>query len=94
MCRVSCAVRPFKYYSYFCALNKIMGRIIGIDYGLKRIGLAVTDPLQIFASPLITVHPEEFDNFITGYLKRELKQMLTYGQIRYLLYIRKLVPVI
>ena len=29
-----------------------MGRIIGIDYGTKRIGLAVTDPLQIFASPL------------------------------------------
>jgi putative holliday junction resolvase len=48
-----------------------MGRIIGIDYGLKRIGLAVTDPLQIFASPLITVSPGEFDNFITGYLKTD-----------------------
>ena len=45
-----------------------MGRIIGIDYGLKRIGLAVTDPLQIFASPLITVSPAEFDNFLTDYL--------------------------
>jgi len=45
-----------------------MGRIIGIDYGLKRIGLAVTDPLQIFASPLITVSPAEFDNFIVDYL--------------------------
>ena len=41
-----------------------MGRIIGIDYGLKRIGLAVTDPLQIFASPLNTVSPKEFENFI------------------------------
>ncbi len=28
-----------------------MGRIIGIDYGTKRIGLAVSDPLKIFASP-------------------------------------------
>jgi putative Holliday junction resolvase len=46
-----------------------MGRIIGIDYGSKRIGLAVTDPLQIFASPLITVSAGEFDNFITGYLE-------------------------
>ena len=46
-----------------------MGRIIGIDYGLKRIGLAVTDPLQIFASPLITIGPAEFDNFIVDYLR-------------------------
>jgi putative Holliday junction resolvase len=48
-----------------------MGRIIGIDYGKKRIGLAVTDPLQIFASPLETVNTQEFDNFITEYLKSE-----------------------
>jgi putative holliday junction resolvase len=45
-----------------------MGRIIGIDYGSKRIGLAVTDPMQIFASPLITVSPHEFDNFMRDYL--------------------------
>ena len=48
-----------------------MGRIISIDYGIKRIGLAVTDPLQIFASPLTTVSPREFDNFMEGYLKTE-----------------------
>lgn len=47
-----------------------MGRIIGVDYGVKRIGLAVTDPLQIFASPLTTVSPAEFDNFIKDYLKK------------------------
>jgi putative Holliday junction resolvase len=48
-----------------------MGRILAIDYGTKRIGLAITDPLQLFASPLNTVTPEEFDNFIEGYLKTE-----------------------
>jgi putative Holliday junction resolvase len=48
-----------------------MGRIIAIDYGTKRIGLAVTDPLQVFASPLITVSPNEFDNFIESYLKTD-----------------------
>lgn len=48
-----------------------MGRIIGIDYGTKRIGLAVTDPLQIFASPLNTVNVREFDDFINTYLKSE-----------------------
>jgi putative holliday junction resolvase len=47
-----------------------MGRIIGVDYGVKRIGLAVTDPLQIFASPLTTVSPAEFDKFIIDYLKK------------------------
>ena len=50
---------------------KIMGRILAIDYGTKRIGLAVTDPMQIFASPLITVSPKEFDRFIDDYLKTE-----------------------
>jgi putative Holliday junction resolvase len=50
---------------------KIMGRILAIDYGTKRIGLAVTDPMQIFASPLITVGPKEFDRFIDDYLKTE-----------------------
>jgi putative holliday junction resolvase len=48
-----------------------MGRIIGIDYGTKRIGLAVTDPLRIFASPLDTVSPAEFFNYIGNYLKKE-----------------------
>ncbi|MCX6325313.1 MAG: Holliday junction resolvase RuvX [Bacteroidia bacterium] len=48
-----------------------MGRIIAIDYGTKRIGLAVTDPMQIFASPLNTVSPKEFDSFIEDYLKSE-----------------------
>jgi putative holliday junction resolvase len=48
-----------------------MGRIIGIDYGTQRIGLAVTDPMQIFASPLNTVSPKEFDDFIKGYFKTE-----------------------
>jgi putative Holliday junction resolvase len=48
-----------------------MGRILAIDYGTKRIGLAVTDPLQIFASPLNTVSPDKFDSFIEGYLKTE-----------------------
>jgi putative Holliday junction resolvase len=56
-----------------------MGRIIGIDYGLKRIGLAVTDPLQIFASPLTTVSPAEFDNFITGYLKSDAVDAFVIG---------------
>lgn len=48
-----------------------MGRILGIDYGKKRVGLAVTDPLQIIASPLKTVGTQEFDDFIGEYLQSE-----------------------
>jgi len=48
-----------------------MGRIIGIDYGKKRVGLAVTDPLKIFASPLLTINTQEFDSFIDEYTKTE-----------------------
>jgi putative Holliday junction resolvase len=56
-----------------------MGRIIGIDYGSKRIGLAVTDPLQIFASPLTTVSPAEFDNFIKDYSKTDTVEAFVIG---------------
>jgi len=48
-----------------------MGKILAIDFGTKRIGLAITDPLQIFASPLKTVNPQKFDEFIEGYLKTQ-----------------------
>jgi putative holliday junction resolvase len=56
-----------------------MGRILSIDYGTKRIGLAVTDPLQIFASPLDTVSPKEFDSFIENYLKTEEVEAFVIG---------------
>lgn len=48
-----------------------MGRILGIDFGTKRIGLAITDPLRIFASPLKTVRTSEFDSFIEEFSKTE-----------------------
>ena len=56
-----------------------MGRIVAIDYGKKRIGLANTDPLQIFASPLATVSPEEFYSFIDDYLKTEEVEAFVIG---------------
>lgn len=56
-----------------------MGRIIGIDYGLKRIGLAVTDPMQMFASPLTTVNAPDFENFIKNYLERNEVEAFVIG---------------
>jgi putative Holliday junction resolvase len=48
-----------------------VGRILGIDFGTKRIGIAITDPLQIFASPLKSVKNHEFESFIEEYVKTE-----------------------
>ena len=48
-----------------------MGRIVAIDYGKKRVGIAVTDPLNIIASPLITVPASEIEIFLAEYLEKE-----------------------
>jgi putative Holliday junction resolvase len=56
-----------------------MGRIIGIDYGTKRIGIAVTDPMQVIASPLTTVANILFDDFIDNYTKKENVEAFVVG---------------
>jgi putative holliday junction resolvase len=48
-----------------------MGRIMAIDYGKKRTGIAVSDPLRIIATPLDTVPTSELLHFLAGYLDRE-----------------------
>src|SRR5512147_2004788 len=53
----------FKNYLYFCAQLSIMGRILAFDYGKKRTGIAVTDPMQIIASPLTTVSSAGIESF-------------------------------
>jgi len=48
-----------------------MGRILAIDYGLKRSGLAVTDPLKIIATALATVTTTELIKYLEDYFKKE-----------------------
>jgi putative Holliday junction resolvase len=48
-----------------------MGRIVGIDYGSKRSGIAVTDPLKIIASGLVTVPTHELMAFLIRYVGSE-----------------------
>ena len=48
-----------------------MGRILAIDYGRKRTGLAVTDPLRITANPLLTIETNSLMNWLTEYFARE-----------------------
>ena len=48
-----------------------MGRILAIDYGRKRTGLAVTDVLRITANPLLTIETSELMNWLTDYFAKE-----------------------
>lgn len=48
-----------------------MGRVLAIDYGKKRVGIAVTDSLQIIASPLTTIPAGDTEKFLVDYLDRE-----------------------
>lgn len=48
-----------------------MGRLLGIDYGLKRTGIAVTDPLRIISTPLETVETSTLMPYLQSYLSRE-----------------------
>ena len=52
---------------------------MGIDYGRKRTGLAVTDPLQIVAGNLATVPTHELLQFIKGYIAREQVERIVIG---------------
>ncbi|MBQ9556638.1 MAG: Holliday junction resolvase RuvX [Muribaculaceae bacterium] len=57
-----------------------MGRILGIDYGRKRTGLAVTDPLKIVAGNLATVPTHNLMQFIKDYIARERVELIVIGQ--------------
>jgi putative Holliday junction resolvase len=56
-----------------------MGRILAIDYGKKRTGIAVTDELQIIASGLTTVATKELLSFLENYVKTEQVELFLVG---------------
>lgn len=55
-------------------------RLMAFDYGTKRIGIAVSDPLQIIATALDTVHPEKVWDFLGSYLATEQVETFVVGQ--------------
>ena len=59
-----------------------MTRILSIDYGKKRTGLAVTDPLQIIAGGLATVATSELFDYLQAYISREQVEMIVIGEPR------------
>lgn len=59
-----------------------MARILSIDYGKKRTGIAVTDPLQIIAGGLATVSTSKLEGFLQDYLRKENVERVVIGEPR------------
>ncbi len=59
-----------------------MGRILAIDYGQKRVGLAVTDELQMIATGLETVAAKDIWKYLADYLQREKVDAIVVGEPR------------
>lgn len=59
-----------------------MSRVLAIDYGRKRCGVAVTDPLRIVAGALTTVHSSELVSFIKSYVEKEDVGLIVVGEPR------------
>ena len=57
-----------------------MARILALDYGTKRTGVAVTDELQIIASGLTTVSTQELMTFLSNYLEQEKVELILVGE--------------
>ena len=56
-----------------------MGRIMAIDYGARRVGIAVTDPEQIIASPVATIDSKDLFSFLKEYTSREVVAQIVLG---------------
>ncbi len=59
-----------------------MGRILAIDYGQKRVGIAATDPLQLIANGVETVATKDIWNYLAKYLQREQVDAIVVGEPR------------
>jgi len=57
-----------------------MSRILSVDYGKKRTGLAVTDPLQIIANGLVTVATSKLFDFLKDYISKEEVELIVVGR--------------
>jgi putative holliday junction resolvase len=61
-----------------------MGRIVAIDYGMKRVGVAITDPLRIIATPLTTISTADTLTFLQTYMEREAVDAFVVGMPKHL----------
>lgn len=57
-----------------------MARVMSFDYGTKRIGIAVTDPLQMIATGLDNIHPKDIIEYLKKYLQTEQVETFVVGE--------------
>lgn len=55
-------------------------RVMAFDYGTKRIGISVTDPMKIIATGLDTIHPEKIINYLKNYLQTNPVERFIVGE--------------
>lgn len=76
-------IKTFSYYVRFTAifvfLPTTMSRILAIDYGRKRTGIAVSDPMQIIANGLTTVPTHQLMDFLLNYIRQEQVERIIIG---------------
>ncbi len=77
---------------YFCGITdrsqplksnsnpQLMSRLMSFDFGTKRLGIAVTDPMQMFATGLTTIHPKDSIDFLKKYLLTEQVESFVVGE--------------
>lgn len=72
----------FFYVNFAIRIDFIlpMSRILAVDFGLQRSGLAVTDPLQIIVTALDTVETRQLVAYITDYCQREIVEKIVFGK--------------
>ena len=64
---------------YLCSYLQDMARLLALDYGTKRVGIAVTDELQIIASGLCTVRAHDCMDFLKEYISKEKVDAIIMG---------------
>ena len=57
-----------------------MGRVLAIDYGSKRVGIAVSDKLRLIASSLTSIHSKDVIAFLENYFKTEIVDIIVVGE--------------
>ena len=57
-----------------------MPRLLAFDFGTKRLGIAITDPMQLFATGLTTIHPKDVIEFLKKYLQTEQIETFIVGE--------------
>ena len=57
-----------------------MGRILAIDYGVRRTGLAVSDPLRLIAGGLTTIETKQLERFLADYFQKEQVDVIVLGK--------------